>query len=383
MSKNLLEQKILLVTRPLCAPWDEASKNFAFDLAKNVTSKDITILTKGKIENLPNHIRQESIYSKSDFNIIQKIFLLLFLYKNAKNYDIIHLLFTPTKLNSWIITNLIPKNKKVIQTIATVRDDNYSKEELRKIYFADTLVTYSKFAKKKVSEIFRNNSQKNILQIYPGINLAKFVPGEKDKNLLSKWSIEKNHVIIAYAGEFVRLGATDLIVDTFIDIWKEKKNRHLRYLCACRIKNEADLEKKQEVIEKFKKAGYLDKVIFSDTFADMNALYNVSDIMIFPVTQMKGKFDVPLAMIEPYACKKPVIASDLPIFEEFSSKEINVIIKNGDKNELKEAILGLAKDTKKRKELGENSYEFVHKTFNISEIAKKYTKLYDKLQKKH
>ncbi len=380
MSKNLLEQKILLVTRPLCEPWDEASKNFAFDLAKNVTTKNISILTHGIIKNTPEHITQENIYTKSQFNLFQKILLLFFLCRKAKNYEIIHLLFTPTKLNSWVIKKLLPANVKIIQTIATVRDDIYPKKDLRKIYFANTLVTYSKFAEKKVNEIFKNNSTKNISQIYPGINLTKFTPSKKDTELLKKWSINEKDIIVTYAGEFVRLGATDLIIDAFIKIWANPANHHIKYLCACRIKNDADMAKKNDVIIRFTKAGHLDKVIFSDTFSDMNALYNVSNIMIFPVTKMQGKFDVPLAMIEPYACKKPVISSDLPIFEEFSSKEINVIIKSGNEKELVKSILSLSDNTSKCTELGEESYIFAHKTFNISKISKQYTKLYDKLQ---
>lgn len=380
MSKNLLKQSILLVTRPLCEPWDEASKNFAFDLAKNVTTKKITILTNGIIKNTPKHITQEKIYTKSDFNLFQKILLLFFLYRKAKKYEVIHLLFTPTKLNSWIIKKLVPENIKVIQTIATVRDDNYSTEELKKIYFANTLITYSKFAEKKVRTIFQNNSTKNIYQIYPGINLDKFIPNKKDTDLLEKWSVNEKDVIVTYAGEFVRLGATDLIIDAFIEIWTNPENHNIKYLCACRIKNDADLVKKNEVINKLNKVGCLDKVIFSDTFADMNALYNISDIMIFPVTKMQGKFDVPLAMIEPYACKKPVISSDLKIFEEFSSNKINVIIKSNDEKELIKSILSLSNNNKKCNQLGEESYKFAHKTFNISKIAKQYTKLYDKIQ---
>ncbi len=378
MSK--LDKKILLVTRPLCEPWDEASKNFAFDLAKNITTKKITILTNGIIKNIPSHIKQQNIYTESTFNLVQKILLLFFLCRNIKKYDIIHLLFTPTKLNSWLIKKIIPKNIQVIQTIATVRDDIYSTEELKNIYFADILITYSKFAQKKILKLFEKNSNKNIYQIYPGINLDKFKKEKKNKKLLEKWSLNKNHVIITYAGEFVRLGATDLIVDAFIEIWRKPQNHNIRYLCACRIKNSADLVKKNDIIHRFKKAGHLDKVIFSNTFSDMNALYNVSDIMIFPVTKMQGKFDVPLAMIEPYACKKPVISSDLPIFKEFSSDKINVIITSGSEKELVEAILSLSINIDKCNNLGEEAYQFVHKTFNISKIAKQYTKLYDKIQ---
>jgi glycosyltransferase involved in cell wall biosynthesis len=261
---------------------------------------------------------------------------------------------------------------KTIQTVATLRDDLYSPQDLKKLLYGDTIVTYSKWAKQKLEKLGFNN----VAQIYPGFDLSKFVPDAKNKDLMQKWNIKENDFVVTYPGEFVRLGATDLIVDTFLKLWQNPNNSHIKYLCACRIKNDADAKKKQEIIQKFKEAGHIDKVIFTDTFADMNALYNMSDTIIFPVTDMAGKFDVPLAMIEPYACKKPVIASDLELFKEFSNENINVIVKSEDAQALKNAILDLEKDPQKRKDLGENAYNFAHKTFNIQNAAHEYEKIY-------
>ena len=46
---------------------------------------------------------------------------------------------------------------------------------------------------------------------------------------------------------------------------------------------------------------------------------NPPDITNMLYESKKTLFDVPLAMVEPYACKKPVIASDLELFKEFSN----------------------------------------------------------------
>ncbi len=371
-------KKILLVTRPLSPPWDEASKNFAFDLVKNITDKNITILTNTFNEELNKNIHQAQIHreSKNDFNFKEKVRSLLFQIKNRKNFDVIHFMFTPTKLNSFVIKNFI-KNKKVktIQTVATLREDLYSDEELKNLMFGDVIVTYSKYAKQKLESF----GLKNVRQIYPGFNLNKFKPEEKDVELMKKWNLKPQDTIVSFPGEFVRLDATDFVIDTFLDLWKDEKNHNIKYLCACRIKNEKDAEKKKEVIEKLKKAGHLDKVAFSDTFGDVNKLYNLADIILFPVNNMRGKFDVPLAMIEPYACKKPVIASDLPILQEFSNDKINVIIERNNKEDLKRAILDLKNDENKRKELGENAFDFAHKTFDIKNIAEQYENIYEEL----
>jgi glycosyltransferase involved in cell wall biosynthesis len=275
-----------------------------------------------------------------------------------------------------MIMRRILDRKRVVQTIATVRDDLYDRATLEKMYFGSTLVTYSVWAQHKLAQM----GFSEVDQIYPGIDLAKFSPTQKDVTLMKKWGYTENDIIVTYPGEFTRLGATDLIIDAFTEIWRDPANAHIKYLCNCRIKNEADEKKKQAVITQLEKMRYRDRVIFTDTFADMNAIYNLSDMIIFPVTTMRGKFDVPLAMIEPYACKKPVIASDLDLFKEFSHPDINVIIPPANSSALSQAIVALANDRQKQQTLGENAYIFAHKTFNISHIAHNYDTLYKRIQ---
>ncbi len=382
MSSKKASKNILFVTRPLSPPWDEASKNFAYDLACNISEHNITILVDNYISDTPAHITQKKIYTDNHLSLKQKVYLLRYLKRYSNEFDAIHLLFTPTKLNSKIIKKILScsgrtcpstPQSKVIQTVATLRDDLYSKEDLQKILFGDIIVTYSKWAQKKLQNLGFDNTH----QIYPGLNLSKFTPGNKNAKLMQKWHINKNDFVVTYPGEFARLGATDLIVDTFLKLWDNPSNHNIKYLCACRIKNDADAKKKQDVIKKIKNAGHIDKVIFTDTFGDMNAIYNLSDTIIFPVTNMKGKFDVPLAMIEPYACKKPVITSDLELFKEFSNENINVIVKRDNVGALKNAILNLQKNPQKRINLGENAYKFAHETFDIKKTAQKYQDIYD------
>ena len=375
MSINISRKKILFVTRPLSPPWDEASKNFAYDLAKNVTEHDITILVDKEIIDAPEHITQEKIYTKNHFSLTQKIHLINYLRKNCEKFDIVHLLFTPTKINSFFMKKLlVKKNVKIVQTIATVRDDLYSTKDLKKMFFGDTLILYSEWAQKKL----QNLEFSNVHQIYPGIDLTKYTPDKKNLEIMKQWHISPEKKIVTYPGEFVRLGATDMIVDTFLKLWKDKKNHDILYLCNCRVKNDLDKVKKKEIEKRFTQAGHRDKVVFTDTVHDMNAIYNLSDIIIFPVENMRGKFDVPLAMIEPYACKKPVIASDLPLFKEFSSKKINAIIPKADSIALATTIRELLDDPQRRKTLGEHAHTFAHETFNIEKTAQKYTKVYSK-----
>lgn len=369
------KHKILFVTRPLAPPWDEASKNFAYDLAVHATAGDITILTNAPVPGLPSHITQKRIYTANRFSLWQKIRLVWWLTRHAKHYDIAHLLFTPTPFNSAILRCILHRARlTVVQTIATVRDDLYTPRQLRALFFGDALVVYSQWGANKLRAL----EFTNVHHIYPGIDTARFRPAPKDPLLLQKWNIAPDATVVTYPGEFVRLGATDMIIDAFAQIWRNGANREIIYLCACRIKNAADAAKKRDVVERLTQLGIADRVRFTDTYNNMNAVYNLSDIIIFPVADMRGKFDVPLAMVEPYLCEKPVIASHLPQLAEFSSPAINVILPTLSANALAGAIVRLAHDPAARAHLGKNASTFARSTFTIPMIAHAYEDLYNK-----
>lgn len=368
-------KKILYFTRPLCEPWDEASKNFAHDLACAVPNHQITVLTCDTIDDLPENVHPVQIYTNRHFTIVQKVRALIYLAKNAESFDVVHLLFTPSRLTSFILRSLLLGKVKTVQTIATIRNDLFTPVTYKKVFFADELVTYSAYA----AQTLVDAGFKNVHHIYPGINLKRFAPAPKNPALLTRFGLTTNDTIVTYPGEFARLGATDLIVRSFISMWSNPENHHVKYLCACRLKNNADIKKKNEVIARLEAAGHRDKVIFTDTFADMNGIYNISDIVLFPVGNLDGKFDVPLALIEPYACKKAVIVTDLPKLKEFSSSAINAIIPPDNSDELYLTILALAADERRRERLGTEAHTFVHTTFNISTSGAAYTNLYDKL----
>ena len=372
-----LGRRILLVTRPMAPPWDEASKNFAYQLAINSPDFEFGLLTNGILENLPPHIRQHPVYTSNKNSLAQKIKLILNLKKIAADYDIIQCLFTPTKINSYLLKKLL-KGKKTIQTIATLREDLFSDKEIRSLMFGDIIVTYSKYAEDKLNKL----GFKNTLQIYPGIDLARYRPGEKDKSLIENLKLSAKggeNFIVTYPGEFTRLGSTDDILNMIYQYTSILVSKKIKIVFACRVKNSDDARKKAKIIETLKNNGAEDLARFPETFTTLDKMLNSSDLIIFPARDMRGKFDVPLAVIEAMACGKPVIISDLPIFGEFSNNGNSVIIKSGNTKQLAEAVLDLFQNPQKRECIGKNARIFVENNFDIQKIAEYYRKIYNNL----
>ena len=98
--------KILMVTRPIAPPWDEASKNFAKDLAIELKDQQVTLLTDKQYEELPSTIEQLELYSQPTLNSKQKTKLLK-LARIQSGYDVVHLLMTPTRQNSSLFKRVL------------------------------------------------------------------------------------------------------------------------------------------------------------------------------------------------------------------------------------------------------------------------------------
>lgn len=375
MSEEISRKKILLVTRPIAPPWDEASKNFAFYLAKNLSAFDFYLLTNGFIPDLPPHIHQKAIYTSNKLTYMQRIRLLKLRHILREDFNVIHYMLTPTKLNAFSFKTFVKKkNARTIQTIATLREDLFKDKDFKNILFADLIITYSDYAKNKLNALGFNN----VKRVYPGIDLEEYKYAEKNSDLIRQKNLTKSDFVINFSGEYTRNGAIDPVIDSFIEI--APRIPEAKLCLAVRIKNEKDAQKKKEVINKLKENNLLDRVsFFDDGSYKMAPVYNLCDISLFPVSDMKGKFDVPLAVIEAMACEKPVIISDLPILKEFANGSNSVIIPKENKEALTAAVLDLYENPARRQEIGKNARKFVEENFDIKNIAEIYKKIYEVL----
>ncbi|NTW14885.1 MAG: glycosyltransferase [Candidatus Moranbacteria bacterium] len=371
-------RKTLLVTRPLCPPWDEASKNFAYFLARSVSGTPMTILTHGYVDGLPASVTQADIYPSERFDLRAKFLLFAALFRYRSRFDVTHYLFTPTKSNSRIIRRFAcPTRGRTIQTVATLREDLYSESELRRMLFADRIITYADASKRKLESM----GFSGVERIYPGIDLERFRPTPKDPALLKRFGFTEQDFIVSYVGEYARLGATDMLAETIVSFHSQYPDSNIRFLWALRIKNADDAAKKAEVVARFESAGLADRFFCTDTFSDMPGIYNLSDAIAFPVGDMRGKFDVPLAVIEPYACGKPVILSDIPLFKEFSNPDISITVPRGDGQAFIEAVRALESDPERLAAMGRAARAYAEKEFDLRHTARRYGQVYKELAK--
>lgn len=373
-------KQVLLATRPIVPPWDEASKNFAYFLGKTVVGHALTLLgaKDAMLPELPATAHLEPVYRSAHFGLSEKANLFKYLQAKRNAFDITHYLFTPTRLNIGVIRTLArPTRGKTIQTVATLRTDLYSPKTLKRLLFADHIAVYTDATKAKLESM----GVTNVDRIYPGIDLDRYQPRPKSQAVLDAYYLSADDFLVVYPGEYTRLGATDFLVETLIRHFTGPVAEPFVFLFACRIKNEADQRKREAIREVFRQAGCLDRIRFEENHATTNMaeIYNTADVIAFPVGDLFGKFDVPLVIIEAYASGKPVILSDLAAFQEFSNERISVTIPRLQSKPFIDTLLHLKHSPEIRAGLGRAARTYAEEHFDLRETAKRYASLYASL----
>ena len=365
--------EILLVTRPLTPPWDEATKNFAYILAKSLKKCHFHILVGKHDPNLPPHVTEHLIYKGPGWTTLQKTKLVLKLFmilKKNPQIKIVHFLFAPTPFNTRILKNLTSVFPiKVVQTVACISEKN--KQKINSLLFANKLICYSDYTAARL-----NLTQKEKIAIIPPfINFKHFSPITKSERIAmrKKWAINDNDKIILYPGEYFRLNALDTLWQGFLKIKSEMPGAKL-YL-ACRIKNLED-QKEEKRLKKLVSSRHLSSAVnFLRKVDDIRQLYVMADLIVFPVKSMEGKFDFPFVLLEAISCNIPIITSNAAAFPEIWGKDKNALKKFtfpvGNIASFANASLHLLKYGPKK-----DLNQFVQKRFNKSEILKKYYDLY-------
>ncbi|MCK5080743.1 MAG: glycosyltransferase family 4 protein [Candidatus Moranbacteria bacterium] len=383
------KKRILLYTRPITPPWDEASKNLAYDIATNISKNQfrVSLLTPQKsafnqklVKEYP-HIKPEEIYRSANLDFKEKFQLLSRLFRPKLKTDLIHFLFTPRSITSFLIRLRLRFSKvKTLQTVATLSKKNLeSTRKLNKILFADLIIVQSKNTFRQL----KDKSIQKIKLIYPGINFKKYKPTQKDPGTLKKLKLKKTDFVVLYTGEYTRLKATDDILEALRILFKNYPNvDNLKLIFACRIKSKKDRVKKTAVIKTLKKESLFSKVIFLDVFDPMEKLYNLSDLNIFPVREMAGKFDIPLTLVESMACGKPIIVSRLRNLKELVGNNVRgLTCKKECPRDLAQKIHLLKTDKKLYNKIAESALIFVKSNFDIKEKAQEYNNIYKDLTK--
>jgi len=367
---------VLFVSRPISPPWNEGSKKLTWQLGSRLRRHTPHLLTTiGELEpEEVGHVQWHSIYRNRTLTFVQKSRLLYWLAFNTPCVDVFHFFFVPTLLSSRIFSAISRlKGKKTVQTIPSLPSLNLSPDKARDLIFADQVVVYSQSTLNKMFGL----GIRNVKRIDVGIDVDEFSGTAADDQLRSRLGIAENGVIILYAGEYARLGSVEVLQRIMPPVIA--MSEHCHFLISCRILSREDLVVETELKRMVQDQKIGEQVHFVGEVDNFAAFLKACDIFLFPVTDMQGKMDTPLTVLEAMAAGLPIVSHDVaPLNEIFAGNEMALV--PIEDNALVTKLLELAANPELRHNEGNSLKGVVTRRYGIEQMTAAYEALYDSLR---
>ena len=369
-------KKVLYVTRPMVPPWHEGSKNLVWHLASNLTNFEPHLLTMPQdgYPNSTSSIVWHPIYSKQKLTLMEKGRLVRFLYGRLPQINLIHNYFVPSPMTSILLSNAQRRHRlPVVQTVPSVPHQKMSKRQARQLFYGDAVVVYSDHS----AELLQSWCVKNVVQVNVGIQFEKYTTAKRDLTLRAKLGCDDEAVLILFSGEYTRLGAIDRLRYIMPQVIQKSKNVH--FVMACRLLLPTDEPIKQKLQRDVEKWGMTDRIHFVGEMDDFPTLLKSADLFVYPVSDMTGKIETPLTLIEAMASSLPVMTSKIYPLKKMFPDSLGVLFPPTDNEGFIDKLLDYVHDKAKRVEQGAAGFAFVKPRYSMAQMVSGYEAIYDKL----
>ncbi|MCP2519381.1 glycosyltransferase [Candidatus Aminicenantes bacterium AC-335-A11] len=183
--------------------------------------------------------------------------------------------------------------------------------------------------------------------------------------------IKKHFFLVQFFGSFLPLHGIEYIVEAAHIV--QKKDNQIKFEL---IGSGRTLPKIKELIEKKN----VNNIILKGKWVDVYELPDLiakADICLGVFSKgEKANRVIPNKIYQSLAMKKPLITAETDAIKEiFEHKKHLFLCKPGDGNSLACAILELKNDSRLRKKIAENGYQFVFRNFTTEQIGKKFKEI--------
>ena len=295
------------------------------------------------------------------------------------NIDIVHSQGGKVDFYTRLASRILKSKIKVVNTIA-MPVEGYDVSFLKKaIYcfidrFCERYVDRFIVVSKSLQTTLENNHKipgEKIALVYNGIELDEYQDEASEEfsfKLKKEFNMGKSVSLVGAIGRIVWQKGFEYLVEAVPAILKECPE--VRFMII------GDGPLKKELVEKSRKLGIADKIIFTGFRTDIKEALVSIDILVMP--SLREGF--PMVTLEAMAMAKPIIAADIDgIREQIEHQKNGLLVPPENPVVLAEAVISLLKNKEKAERLGLAAKKRVEEEFSLKKMVNETESVYEDL----
>jgi glycosyltransferase involved in cell wall biosynthesis len=375
------EPRVLFVSKPIVAPWNDGSKNLVRDVAASLELARPTVMVSPGAAEVAPRVRLEPVYRDAgrfapglvaNARVAGRLLA-------GDPHDVWHFVFAPNPRSSTVARVARAARRAagwkgaVVQTVASA--PRSFDEAVRSGLFGDVVVALSEHTAGRLRDAGADPAR---LRVIPPC-ARPLAPRDGAAKAATRARLgfgDGDHPIVLYPGDYEVSRGAATVADAAKDVLAAVPEARLVF--ACRKKTPRADAAQREIEARIARAGkdVAARTLHLGEVADMGELLAVASLVVFPVDDLYGKVDLPLVLLEAMAMGVPlVVASGGPL----DALDFAPRVTPGDGRGLAEAALPLLFDPRAREALGRAGRAAYEASYTPEAVARAYDALYAEL----
>ncbi len=394
---------LLMVGLDLNSPWVEGIRNTTYELALELRNRghEIHFLTKGycyhkKIEHLKCGITVHRILTKENSGYLrgfQRFILGLpkAIFEIAKEHriDVIHSHSSYPAFGGYTgIMSALVGSRKIFSLYSCSESTPTFEYSLLLRYALRLAKSYETLRLNNVNKIIVSSkkafnnlisigfSRKRIHYIPIAINTNRFRPRRfNGRKIWNELNLPTGAKVILFAGDLTPYKGVEYFLLSLKEL--KKSNSDVVGIILTKGLYEKEWSRRQLVEQLATQLDLRENIRLLGIRSDMEVIYNLSNVVVFPFLQSYTLMDTPRALLEAMACGRPVVTTKVgAVLEIVKHKDNGILIEPNNVTALRKAVAFLLQDEEKAQELGENAVNHILNNHELGAMTSKIEEVY-------
>lgn len=363
-------QSVLFVSKPIVPPFHDGAKCLVRDVAAHLSRYRPTVFTTFGAPPVSPGVCAEPIYPgagsfaptvSDNARVLRRLLL-------GRGDAIWHFVFAPNPASS-VVAHVVRALRRV-PTVQTIASAPRSFERLGQLLFGDRIVVLSEWMRDAM--LSRGRFSPDRIRLIPP-PVSRAMPSASEMQTTQRdLSIPEGARVITYPGDIERSRGARLVSECIPSLLDHAPNVYVVF--ACRKKS--PLAEEAERSLRGDLGPYLSRVRFAGELPSLLPLLALSRVILFPVDDLYGKVDLPIALLESMFLGVPIVALDRGPLRELPGA---ILVPPDPVSGIARAVQSLLGDERMCAEIAEKGRAAARERHDPKRVAEAYEGIYDEL----